>query len=181
MKNYDVFYSFSKEREYLLILFSDEKITYQKSFGKIVVSYHNVDVVSYKIKDIDKIIKIHADGLIPLINQTVLSIINNLLIKEGLEPLFEKTHSDFYNAIVLSKNPTIVKTIDGEYEVNNDNVKINDHVVLAKQGSFLFDKTYLKENHLCTYKDLEISDSDEVLIDNELDINEDFFLTSEEK
>ena len=180
MKNYALFYSFSKEKESLLILFSDEEITYQKDLGRVIVSYHDVDVVSYRIKDINKIIKIHADGMIPLLNKELLSIINNVLIKDGLKPLEEKKHSDFYNAEVINVNPIKVKTIDGEYIINKEHkVKLNDHVVLVKKGSFLFDKTYLKEDHLCSYKDLEISNNEEVFIDNELNINEDFFITEE--
>lgn len=178
MKNYGLFYSFNKDRESLLILFSDDVITYQKSFGKIEVSYHNIQVVSYKIKDINKVIKIYADGLIPMINNELLSIINSLIIKEGLEPLETKTHSDFYNGIVTSINPIIVKTIDGEHEVNEDiNVKENDHVVLIKKGSFFFDRKRIESNHLCTNKELGISDDDNVYIDADLNIEEDFFIT----
>lgn len=181
MGNYAVFYSFSKEKESLLILFSDEEITYQKSLNHVIVSYHDVDVVSYRIKDINKIIKIHADGLIPLLNKELLSIVNNVLVKDGLTPLKEKDHSDFYNAVVINNNPLVLKAIDGEYQINEDiKLRINDHVVLVKKGSFLPDKTYLKDHHVCSYKDLGISNSKEVFIDNELDINVDFYLTSEE-
>ena len=178
MENYGLFYSFNKDRESLLILFSDEEITYQKTFGKIEVSYHNVDVVSYRIKDINKIIKIYAEGLIPMVNKEILSIINNAIIKEGLTPLKEKEHSDFYNGIVELISPITVRTIDGKYVVDEDvKVKENDHVVLIKKGSFFFDKTILKNNHLCTNKELGIMDNDNIYTDPDLDINEDFFIT----
>ena len=182
MENYGIYYSFSREKESLLILFSSEEVTYQKSLGRVIVSYHDIDVVSYRIKDINKIIKIHADGLIPMLNDELLSIINNVLIKDGLTPLKNKKHSGFYNAEVISLKPLIVKTLDGEYEINKEHdLKIHDHVVMVKKGTFLFNKEQAKEDRLCSFKDLEISDSDELLIDNELDINEDFFMTSEGK
>lgn len=179
MDNYGIYYSFSKEKESLLILFSLEDVTYQKSLGRVIVSYHDIDVVSYRIKDINKIIKIHADGLIPMLNDELLSIINNVLIKDGLTPLKNKKHSGFYNAKVISTSPLKVKTIDGEYNIKGQyDVKLNDHVVMVKKGTFLFDKSQAKKDYLCSLKDLEIANSDELLIDDELDINEDFFSTS---
>lgn len=180
MKNYGVFYSFTEEKEYLLILFSDDEITYQKSFEHVIVSYHDVDVVSYKIKGINKIMKIHADGLIPVLSKELLKLINSILLKDGLAPLEEKVHSGFYNGEVVDKNPIKVKTRDGIFILEDDyDVQIGDRVVLTRPDTFLFDKTYLRKHHLCSYKDLEISDDDKVFVDNELDINGDFFLTKE--
>ena len=176
--SYGIYYSFNKDRESLLILFDNKEVTYSKCFGNVEVSFHDLDPISYRIRDIDKIIKIHAEGLLPTNNKELLSIINNVLSKEGLETLKVKEHSDFYNAIITNVNPIAAKTIDGCYTVNEKvKVNINDHVVLVKRGSFYFNQERLKVNHLCTNKELGVSDDDNVYIDPELNIEEDFYIT----
>ena len=179
MKNYGVFYSFNKEKDSLIVRFSDLNVTYQKALDHVIVSFHNLDIVSYRIKNINKIIKIHADGLIPVVNEQLLTIINSLLEKDGLPTLENKSHSDFYNGEVISVNPIIIKTILNEYKFEDLNVKLHDHVVVLKPRSFDFHGNYYQEAHVCTYEDLDISSSNEIFKDNELQVEDDFFLTME--
>ena len=123
MKNYGVFYSFTEEKEYLLILFSDDEITYQKSFEHVMVSYHDVDVVSYKIKGINKIMKIHADGLIPVLSKEFLKLISNKNII---------TYSVKLNADYMAKNIEF-KDFETTFDVyKKDNAKLYDCIYIGR-------------------------------------------------
>ena len=181
IENYAIFYSYSKARNVLTIRLNDLKINRDEKRGNVFVFYHDDEVVTYIIDGIDKVMKIHAEGLIPMPNKMMIDVINSFLRKEKLDELAYKTHSGFYIGVVKNiKGGAEVTTKAGVHDFGNYfNLCDGDKVILAKKGTFLFDGTYLTHNHLCSYKDLGISDNGALVVDNELDINDDFMVVEE--
>lgn len=176
--NYGLYYSYLKGNDVLVVRFSAKEVTYEKKFKDILVSFANTDIVSYTIYNFKDIIKIHGDGLIALPNDIMIDVINGVLIRNGLSPIERKEHSDFYVGKVISLSPLTLKTSLGNINLSKDyDVKLNDRVVMAKNGAFLFDESQCEEDIICSLKQLGISSSDAILKDNSLDINKDFFQT----
>ena len=182
IENYGIFYSYKTARNILTIRFNDLKINKDIRKGSVFCFYHDDVLVSYVIDGIDKVMKIHAEGLVPAPNKVMIDLVNVFLKKEKLEQLSYKTHSGFYIGEVKNINGIVeVKTKEGTYEFGNYfNLLDGDKVILVKKNTFLFDGTFTNDNHLCTYKDLGISDNGALIIDNELNIDDDF-ITLEEK
>ena len=180
-KEYGIFYHYQKNDDRLIIAFNDLEITRKDKKNDIEINYHDKEVVNYTIYHINKIMKIHIEGLISLPNEEMINVINSLLLKEGLETLKVKDHSDYQIGIVKEIEPSLIVECDGALLKFNldDQLKVNDKVVVAKAHSFLFDGRYLKEDHLCTYKDLEISESLDLIIDNSLSEKDGFFMMGE--
>ena len=176
IENYSIFYSYQKARNILTIKFNDLKINKDVKRGNVFIFYHDDELVSYIIDGIDKIIKIHAEGLIPLPNDMMIDVINTFLKKENLEQLSYKKHSGYYVGEVKNVNGEVeVNTINNTYKFSNYfNLLDGDKVIVASPNIFLFNGEYNKEPHLCSYKDLDISDNDALIVDNSLIVNEDF-------
>ncbi len=181
IKDYALFYSYSKSRDLLEVKFSNEEITYSLEQENVTVNFHNVDLVSYEITGINKIMKIHVDGMIYLPNNAMVDVINSLLKQSGLETLAYKDHSDFYVGEVIQTSPSIILNSSfGEVEINEKcSLREKDRVIFVLKHTFVNINKYATENHICTYKDLDIANKDEVML-VDLSINDDFFNTKEE-
>ena len=177
INKYGIFYHYEKDNDKLVILFNDLSANRSEAIKDVLVSYHDDILVSYTINRINKIMKIHINGLISLPNEKMIEVINSFLKKANLETLKEKEHSDFIIGVITETEPSLKVVSEGQTFIfdKREGVKINDKVVIALKDSFLYDGRFLKENHLCTYKDLEINDSNELIIDNSLSENNDFF------
>ena len=159
IKEYGLYYTYSKDKDTLEILFSDGDFTSTKSYEDIDIFYNKNDIVKINIYGIKKYVKIRINGLIYLPSSEFLSLINGYIGKFGLM-LADKNNSGFF--------------ID----------KKDDYFIIkAKKGTFFPDKTCLKEDKICTYKDLSISESNSILrIEEGLfdkDIGKDFFAMEE--
>ncbi len=174
---YGIFYHYQKDNDQLVIAFNDLKINRCEVVKDVLVSYHDDILVSYTLTHINRIMKIHINGLISLPNNKMIEVINSFLKKANLETLKEKEHSDFIIGVVKEIEPSLIVLSEGEKFTFNkrDDVKVNDKVVIALKDSFLYDGRFLKDHHLCTYRDLEINDSEALIIDNSLSEDNDFF------
>ena len=154
MKDYSLYYSYKSKGDVLIIYFNSEKEpTESKNRGRVTVIYSNNEVIGYQIPNIKDIIKIRNEGMIYLPNKEIIMVINSILANEGLEPLEEKEHSGYF-----------VKEVNGQ------------KVVVAIPGTTLNDGTITKDEHICTYKDLGISDEEEILLlDKDAEVGKDFF------
>ncbi len=79
--------------------------------GDVVALYKDETLVGINIFNISKIIKIKAKGYIPLLNDSVLKVINNILINAGLEALPKLDNSGF----IVSKIIEIEEHPDSEH------------------------------------------------------------------
>ena len=87
IENYGIFYSYKTARNILTIRFNDLKINKDIRKGNVFCFYHDDVLVSYVIDGIDKVMKIHAEGLIPAPNNMMIDLVNVFLKKEKLEQL----------------------------------------------------------------------------------------------
>jgi len=159
IKNYGLYYTYSKENDLLEILLSDKEFDDKKSYKDVDIFYAKNEPVKIHVFGIKKYVKIRINGLIYFPSSELLSLINGYIGHYDLM-LADKDDSGF-----------VIDKID------------NYFVVKAKKGTFFPDKTVIKEDKICTYKDLSISDSDSTLrIDEGLideDIGKDFFAMEE--
>ena len=177
LSNYGIFYYFKRSPHSLLICFSDDEVTYSTKIGKVTASYNGVDLVSYEIDGIDKLMKIHADGLIVLPNNALIDVINSVLRKETFEPLAYKPRSDFYVAKIIEIDTQIkVTSLLGERSFPLiKGLAVGDNVIINKENAFTCTGEYRKESRICSYNDLGINVSNEIMKVNELDIEKDLF------
>lgn len=154
MKDYSLYYSYKKRGDILIVTFNSEmKETRKENKGRVTILYNNDEIIAYHIHDLKEIIKIKGEGMIYLPNKEMIMVINSILANEGLEPLEEKEHSGYF-----------VKEVNGQ------------KVVVAIPGTTLNDGTVTKDEHICTYKDLGISDEEEILLlDKDAEVGKDFF------
>ena len=159
IKQYGLFYTFSKDKDILEILFSDKTFDNKKSYEDVDIFYLENEIVKIAIYGIKKYVKIRINGLIYLPSSEFLSLINGYIGKYDLM-LGDKDNSGF----LIDK-------------------KDNYFIIKAIKGTFLPDKSCLKEDKICSYKDLSISESESILrIDEGLtdeDIGKDFFAMEE--
>lgn len=188
-KQYSIFYSYKGIGDVLIVIFNNEsKPTHHERKGQVEVIYHEQEVIGYNIFDISKIIKIKTSGLIYLPSKELISIINALLRNNGLEELEEQTNSGYIIGEVVDIKPYQEKkivSIDIGKEVvkayTKEAINLKDKVVVATLGTRLNDSRIVKmiedtNAFICTEKDLQISESDTILIlDNEEENGKDFF------
>lgn len=188
-KQYSIFYSYKGIGDVLIVIFNNEsKPTHHERKGQVEVIYHEQEVIGYNIFDISKIIKIKTSGLIYLPSKELISIINALLRNNGLEELEEQTNSGYIIGEVVDIKPYQEKkivSVDIGKEVvkayTKEAINLKDKVVVATLGTRLNDSRIVKiiedaNAFICTEKDLQISESDTILIlDNEEENGKDFF------
>lgn len=188
-KQYSIFYSYKGIGDVLIVIFNNEsKPTHHERKGQVEVIYHEQEVIGYNIFDISKIIKIKTSGLIYLPSKELISIINALLRNNGLEELEEQTNSGYLIGEVVDIKPYQEKkivSVDIGKEVvkayTKEAINLKDKVVVATLGTRLNDSRIVKmiedtNAFICTEKDLQISESDTILIlDNEEENGKDFF------
>lgn len=191
--NFSMFYNYHHLGDVLLISFIDEEVTNHERRGQIEVLYHENELVGYNIFDISKIMKIRAEGLIVLPPNALIDAINSLLLKEGLTKLTHVERSNFVIGEVVSSEKLIgkylIKVNIGESvinTINKENIETGSKVVVAISGATLFDNSRIDvslidgvkiEGKLCSKKDLNTEDSDDLLIiDDDSNIGTDFFM-----
>ena len=192
--DYSLFYSYKNIGDVLIVIFNnEEKATRSERIGQVEVIYHDNEVIGYNIFDISKIIKIKTQGLIYLPSEELIAIINALLKNNHIEELGVQSSSGYIIGQVIDIEPYQEKkivSVDIEKEVvkayTKEDINKGDKVVVALLGTRLNDGRIVKliedtNAFICTEKDLQISESDTILIlDNEEENGKDFF-TMEKK
>ena len=99
---YAIFYNYKTIGDVLLIIFDANIIPDNIVRNKdVVILYKNNKIIGINIFNFSEIIKIKANGLIPVINKKMLSIINDLLKASDIDELPYQEESGFKVAKVL--------------------------------------------------------------------------------
>lgn len=155
INKYGLIYSYSKKDDTLEVYFSDGEITNTSREGDVELFNGNSGVVKANIYGIKKYIKIRINGLIYFPSEEFIALINGYL--------------GSYELMLSIKD-------NSGFEIAK---KDNNYVVIAKKDTLLPDGKFAKEDKICSFKDLSISDSDcELIIEDGLtdeDIGKDFF------
>ena len=155
ISKYGLIYSFSKTLDTLEVYFSDEEIIRNERKEDVELFYGNSGVVKANIYGIKKYVKIKINGVIYYPSEEFLALVNGYL--------------GAYDLMLSTK-----------YKSGFEIAKKDDkYVVIAKKDTLLPDRKFTKEDKICTFKDLSISESDsELIIEDGLkdeDIGKDFF------
>lgn len=155
ISKYGLVYSYAKSDDALEVYFSDEEIVSNKRENDVELFYGNSGIVKANIYGIKKYIKIRINGLIYYPSEEFVALINGYL---GAYDLMLSTK--YSSGFEIAKS-------DGKF------------VVIVKKDTLLPDKTFVKVDKICTFKDLSISESEsELIIEEGLkdeDIGKDFF------
>lgn len=97
-----MYYNFETVGDVLLIVFD----SYQKpdrivKKDDVTVLYYNDKIIGINIFNISEIMKIKVNGLIPIVNQKMLDVINNILKNHGLDSLDYQKESGFKVAKIV--------------------------------------------------------------------------------
>lgn len=99
---YGIYYNHETIGDTLIIEFKPNEYPNKKIIkDNITVLYKDEDLVGINIFDISKIIKIHANGFIPNLNEDVLKVINYALENAGIAPLEYQKESGFKVAKII--------------------------------------------------------------------------------
>ena len=190
MKNYGLFYSYKSTGDVLFIIFDTSlKATKSEQRGRITVLYHNEHIISYNIKDVKDIVKIHSEGKIFLPREELIEVINYILKNENLPTLEVMNSSGFYIGEVIDQNGEVVQISLGENKVTalaKKHLNINDKVVVALNNTILGNQVTFKETkandvlinaHICAASELGLQGDDILLVDKDLENGKDFFST----
>ena len=158
----------------LIISIIDAPITSVDNRNMVELCYNKDKLVTIRVKGISKIMKIHTSGIIPLPGEVFIDVVNSILSKELAPNLSYKNKSDYVIGEVVEDGINIASEI---IKIDTSNLKINDKIVLANPNTRLATGKWCKDYHICTFKDLHISDSEEIFIIDEDDclIGNDFF------
>ena len=144
-----------KGNDTLEVYFSDEKINRSESFNDVELFFGEKGVVKANIYGIKKYVKIRINGVIYYPSDEFIALVNGYLGAHDLM-LSGKYSSGF--------------------EISKKDEKF---VVIAKKDTFLPSIEFVKEDKICSFMDLSISDSNcELVIEEGLkdeDIGKDFF------
>ena len=155
ISKYGLIYSYAKNDDTLEVYFSDEKIIINKRENDVELFYGDSGIAKVNIYGIKKYIKIRINGLIYYPSEEFIALINGYL--------------GSYDIMLTTKDKS-------GFEIAKED---NNYVVIAKKDTLLPDKTFVKEDKKCTFKDLSISDSESILIIEDglkdEDIGKDFF------
>ncbi len=190
--NYSLYYSYPTLGDVLIVIFDNErKPTSHERKGNVEVIYNKEDIIGYNIFDIQNIIKIKSQGLIYLPSPTLVEVINSILINAKLEPLAIKEESGYVIAQIdeikdLEDDQKLIYLNIGkevvQATIKNKELKPKQKVVVAKANTRLNNGALVKEAHICTEKELSISELEEVLIiEDDEEVGNDFFMMEEKK
>ena len=190
---YSIFYSYKEIGDVLLIIFDEETLpTSHNRREDVAVIYHDDTIIGYNIFNISKVIKIKTKGIIYFPSDVFIDVINTILQNQKLETLTHCAHSGYVIGQVTNiemSGESIAPFIDvGDKIVKGQdvpNVKIGDKIVVALPGARLYDGQEIKEDispaHLCSNRELSISNDDQIyLVDEDGIVGEDFFKIGEE-
>lgn len=154
MKNNYCLFNHHEDKDTLLILFSDETVTFKRKSNEVNILYHDSNIVGYEIENFIRYVKIKYSGIIFLPNNLLVDVINSVLNNSQVEPLGYKTESG--------------------YIIKRNGARLG---VYASEGTFLRDET-ISKGKFCTYYDLYIENENPndlvEILDEELE-NKDFF------
>lgn len=151
---------FDKINAYLSVIFDEvPKNLLPKQDEDLLIYEKNGHIYRIDIFNLKKYVKIRINGLLALPNYELIAILNGYLGK--------------YDILLASKNES------GFYIVNEDDV----YKVKVKKDTLTANETFVKEERLATYQDLDINEPNEVIIlkdeINAGNINQDFFQMEE--
>lgn len=161
IRKYGLINHYEKINAYLSIILSDAYQDVLPSQDEDLLIYEkNNEIYRIDIFNLKKYVKIRIQGLITLPNYELIAILNGYLGKYGVL-LTNKEESGFY-----------IEKVD------------NHFIVKVKKDTLLADGTFVKEERIATYYDLDINDKKEPInLDDEQidesDIGKDFFQMEE--
>ena len=179
-KQYSLFYTFRKLDDIFAIVFHGYgKVTKKVRNKNVEALYSEDNLCGYNIYNIKDIVKIKAKGLIYLPNKELIDLINSILQNAGFETIPYILHSGFIIGKVIDSNHIDI----GGYSINvQESIHLNENslVVVAMAGTMLPNEELVENGHVCTYKDLSISEDENVLVlEGEYEIGSDFFSMGE--
>ena len=99
---YALYYDFETIGDVLLVVIKPTIIpTKEVKINDVVALYNKDELIGINIFNISKVIKIKAKGLIPLINEDILNVINHILENANLEKLPIQIESGFRVAKIV--------------------------------------------------------------------------------
>lgn len=99
---YALYYDFETIGDVLLVVIKPTVIpTKEVKINDVVALYNKDELIGINIFNISKVIKIKAKGLIPLINEDILNVINHILENANLEKLPIQIESGFRVAKIV--------------------------------------------------------------------------------
>lgn len=197
---YSLFYNYKLLGDILFIIFDNEKIPNNVvKEDNVTKIYYQDNLIGVNIFNFSKIIKIKANGLIPLPNKELINVINSILSQHNIDNLPYKEESGFKIGKILSveEHPEsdhlhilkvdigseILDIVCGAY-----NVKVDAIVVVATLGTTMFDGSVIKKGKLlgvesngmcCSEKELNLTDDQTkrglLILDDTYKIGSDFF------
>lgn len=188
---YRLFYNHSALKGVLVIVINPEaQVASSKEKGNVVAVYDkDKNLIGINIFHIDDVMKIKANGVIFVPSEKLLEIINNILTKEGFDPLPPVLDSGYRVAKVSKKNlqSITLRCAEEEYETQSDlkGIKEGSVVVIAVDGTILhngslFHKKPKNEARIMSAPELHIEGKeDEAFLLNEEPTfipGEDFFI-----
>lgn len=99
---YALYYDYETIGDVLLVVIKPTVIpTKEVKINDVVALYNKDELIGINIFNISKVIKIKAKGLIPLINEDILNVINHILENANLEKLPMQIESGFRVAKIV--------------------------------------------------------------------------------
>ena len=195
IENYSLHYCYRTIGDVLMIEIDSRKLpTRNEKVGNVVSIYSGDELIGINIFDFGKIVKIKNQGMIYLPTHSLIDVINSILANAKLPSLSYKEKSGY----VVGEVNEIFEVAGGSLIVINlkagncscfakevGELKSSDKVVVALAGSNLPNGDIVKERsgdfgftdaHVCSYFDLGINESNEILIiDEDSEVGSDFF------
>ena len=195
IENYSLHYCYRTIGDVLMIEIDSRKLpTRNEKVGNVVSIYSGDELIGINIFDFGKIVKIKNQGMIYLPTHSLIDVINSILANAKLPSLNYKEKSGYVvgevNEIfeVAGGSLIVVNLKDGNcscFAKEVGELKSSDKVVVALAGSNLPNGDIVKERsgdfgftdaHVCSYFDLGINESNEILIiDEDSEVGSDFF------
>ena len=195
IENYSLHYCYRTIGDVLMIEIDSRKLPARnEKVGNVVSIYSGDELIGINIFDFGKIVKIKNQGMIYLPTHSLIDVINSILANAKLPSLSYKEKSGYVvgevNEIfeVAGGSLIVVNLKDGNcscFAKEVGELKSSDKVVVALAGSNLPNGDIVKERsgdfgftdaHVCSYFDLGINESNEILIiDEDSEVGSDFF------
>lgn len=193
LENYYFYYSYKNDKDILYIYFDNQEATLTETKHMNVSAMYREDgkLHSYRIHDINKIFKIKNEGFIFATNNMFIKIVNFLLENAGFEQLKVNEEIRYgVGKVINIYNGYVYVLFKGQtyFTMCNDPLlKLYEPVVIAMPNAILSNFEIIKDSyesgfrincHICTEKDLQISNKNcRIQVKSEL-LNKEFF-TSE--
>jgi|GEM_PF-1080314 len=202
--NYCLYYvpkSSEQVNDMLMIFFGENKLVNKRELkDDLIYLKNNDEVVGYVILNFSKFCKIKINGTIYLPNDTLIDLINDILLNHKLDTLSYRSHSGLYIAQIIDKKEHrksfIYKVDIGSQTYQTEStfdLPINTKLVFAVSGTYIMPgrmiNDYITQDKLSlsgrivTYEDLEMNIENPfypiLLLDEDMKVGSDFFLMEE--